>query len=104
MTARHGAGRQGREGNDMLQAYSKKTGEPVNVGDTVTDFRGDSVTLISVDRANGGGRDGKVTVEGSPVSYYASVFGLRVVGECQGHAEGPVMGETFYCDGTCISH
>lgn len=21
--------------------------------------------------------------------------------ECQGHADGPVMGETFYCDGTC---
>lgn len=22
--------------------------------------------------------------------------------ECEGHADGPVMGETFYCDGACI--
>ena len=21
--------------------------------------------------------------------------------DCQGHSDGPVMGETFYCDGTC---
>jgi len=21
--------------------------------------------------------------------------------ECEGHADGPVMGETFYCDGSC---
>lgn len=22
--------------------------------------------------------------------------------ECEGHSDGPVMGETFYCDGSCI--
>ena len=21
--------------------------------------------------------------------------------ECEGHPDGPVMGETFYCDGSC---
>ena len=24
--------------------------------------------------------------------------------ECQGHPDGPVMGETFYCDGSCNKH
>jgi hypothetical protein len=30
---------------------------------------------------------------------YAKV--LRAERECEGHADGPVMGEDFYCDGTC---
>lgn len=26
---------------------------------------------------------------------------IRDLFECEGHADGPVMGETFYCDGSC---
>lgn len=26
---------------------------------------------------------------------------IKLFRTCEGHPDGPVMGETFYCDGTC---
>lgn len=66
----------------MLQAFNEQTGERVNVGDTVIDFRGKAGKLLSIDRAREPGRSGRVTVEGATGSY-DKVFGLvvREVGE-----------------------
>lgn len=61
-----------------LEAYYSETGKTVKVGDTVTSFRGREHVLKSIDRATEPGRSGKVTVEGSPVSYYSEVFDLKV--------------------------
>lgn len=56
-------------------------GTLVNVGDTITDFRGDTAILISIDRANMPGKSGKVTVlyNGNRGTYYSSVFNLIIV-------------------------
>jgi len=62
-----------------LEARNRKTGAIVRVGDKVVNFRGETHTLAKIDRANMPDRDGKVTVEGSPISYYARVFDLEVV-------------------------
>lgn len=65
----------------MLIAFDEKTGERVNIGDLVTDFRGDRGTLVSLDRAREPGRSGKVAVEmlsGRKVWTYDGVWSLRV--------------------------
>jgi hypothetical protein len=67
-----------------MQAYDKRTGEAVAIGATVTDFRGDTATLVRLERVNMDGRDGKVAVRWLPEdttsrSYYASVFDLQVL-------------------------
>jgi hypothetical protein len=72
-----------RKRGDMLRAYRRNQPEEpaVEIGDTVTDFRGDTATLAKLDRANDLGYDGKVTVtwpDGSPGYYYAGVFGLVI--------------------------
>lgn len=64
-------------------AHDEQTGARVNVGDTVVSFRGETATLISLDRPAGNGRSGKVTVEwsdrpGSRGYYYDGVFGITV--------------------------
>lgn len=64
-------------------AHDEATGAEVKVGDTVVSFRGETATLISLDRPAGNGRSGKVTVEwsdapGSRGYYYDGVFGLKV--------------------------
>ncbi len=64
-----------------MKAYDERIGT-VKPGDTVTDFRGVPATLVSIDRANDYGHDGKVTVErdgGYRQQYYAGVFNLRVL-------------------------
>lgn len=71
----------------MLRAIHAKTGKPVEIGDEITDFRGDKAILISLDRVNeqryGGRRSGKVSYRredgrfGSEV--YDSVFDLIVI-------------------------
>lgn len=37
----------------------------------------------------------------NPGLYVATVVNCYGEPECQGHADGPEMGVTFYCDGTC---
>lgn len=59
----------------QLQAY-RNDGEPVNIGDTVTDFRGARGVLESVNRPQSEGRSGKVTVNGR--EYYDRVWDLWV--------------------------
>lgn len=57
------------------------TGDVVTPGDTVTDFRGQTATLLAAERANEQGRDGKVSVRdsrGFSMTYYARVFDLSV--------------------------
>lgn len=68
-----------------LVAYDVKTGEPVPIGSTVINFRGDEATLTSLARVNeqryGGYRSGKVIVknsDGSVWDYYDKVFDLEV--------------------------
>lgn len=71
-----------------LQAFNVETGEAVEIGDTVTDFRGDIATLISVDRARQPGKSGLVSVrwdayrqpghDAGVWDYYDNVFGLEV--------------------------
>lgn len=61
----------------MLKAYDLKTGQEVKVGDQVTDFRGGTATLGSIERENGASHDGKVPVLGDWPKY-ARVYGLRV--------------------------
>ena len=53
-----------------------KDGTPVNAGDTVTDFRGDTGTFQCFSRFGGTGTP-KVVVDG--VEYYARVWNLLVV-------------------------
>ena len=70
----------------LLNAYAEGTTTRVQVGATVTDFRGDTATLERLERANERGRDGKVVVryeddeEGNPQRgyHYAKVWGLEV--------------------------
>ena len=62
-------------------AVDEKTGEIVPVGSEVTDFRGEKATLVSIDRARGPYRSGKITCvypDGHGWSYYDGVFGIRV--------------------------
>ena len=71
-----------------LYAYNEKTGEQVNVGDTVSSFRDELATVVSLSRATIPGKSGKVVVEwhgetpsgarGYEQEYYDGVFGLVV--------------------------
>ncbi len=63
-----------------LIARNVNTGEIVNVGDTITCFRGETWTLVSLDRAAEPGRSGKVTARQGDWShsYYDKVFDLVV--------------------------
>jgi hypothetical protein len=70
-----------------LFAFNANTGEQVNVGDTVTSFRGEKATVTSLSRAVIPGKSGKVVVrwiekESGPTDfereYYDSVFDLVV--------------------------
>jgi hypothetical protein len=67
---------------NRLRAFSLDTGEPVEIGADVTSFRGQPGILVSVDRPNGPGYEGKVTVrvalDQNPQQYYAGVWRLRV--------------------------
>ena len=70
----------------MIRAIHAETGKPVELGDKITDFRGDKATLMSLDRVNemryGGHRSGKVTArwrDGTLRSVYDSVFGIIVI-------------------------
>ena len=84
----------------MLRAIHAKTGKPVEIGDEITDFRGDKAILVSLDRVNeqryGGRRSGKISYRtedgdfGSEI--YDGVFGIIVIetnwensseGDCQ---------------------
>jgi hypothetical protein len=68
----------------VLVAHHETTGEVVNIGDTVTSFRGEKATLVSLNRPKGDGRSGKVSVrwegrEGfGSNEYYDGVFDLVV--------------------------
>lgn len=76
----------------LLIVTDEKSGEVVNDGDTVTDFRGDTARLIKATRARVPGKSGKVLVElpgtsdpyrdGRPIrmEYYDKVFDLHVAG------------------------
>lgn len=63
-----------------LFAYNAITGTPVHVGDTVTDFRGETATVTTLSRATDLGRSGKVVVSqgDSQREYYDKVFDLVV--------------------------
>ena len=70
----------------MIRAIHAKTGKPVEIGDEITDFRGDKAILVSLDRVNemryGGCRSGKVTgrwYDGMLRSVYDGVFGIIVI-------------------------
>lgn len=66
----------------LLNAYNTKTGNLVKLGDEVTDFRGDTATLVTLERANEIGRDGKVVVQYPDADRqdygYARVWDLEV--------------------------
>lgn len=63
-----------------LYAYNEGTGEQVHVGDTVTDFRGETATVATLSRATVLGKSGKVVVTqgDSQREYYDKVFDLVV--------------------------
>lgn len=63
-----------------LVAFDEATGERVQHGDTVTDFRGDVGILVNVDAASVPGKSGKVTVSTATGTQYNydKVWGLRV--------------------------
>lgn len=61
----------------MLTAYDLETGQPVEIGATVTNFRGETGTLTQLTRPNSEGRDGKVIARNGR-EVYARVWGLRV--------------------------
>ncbi len=73
-----------------LYAVNGRTHAPVNIGDTVTNFRGETATLISLSRAQVPGKSGKVVVQwpmpSNPafgathyqMEYYDKVFDLAV--------------------------
>lgn len=69
----------------MLRAIHTKTGEPIEIGDEITDFRGDRAVLLSLDRVNemryGGRRSGKITARwGDHVqSVYDGVCDITVI-------------------------
>lgn len=56
---------------------------PVNVGDTITDFRGDEATLVAWYPPQHPASSGRVEVREAGATgtslYYPSVFGLRIV-------------------------
>ncbi len=59
------------------------TGETVEAGDMVTNFRGDTATFVRADRARVPGKSGMVegrTASGERRWLYDNVFGLRVDG------------------------
>jgi hypothetical protein len=73
----------------VLIAHDETTGAVVNIGDTVTSFRGETAKLYSLNRPKGDGRSGKVSViwddraesvSGIPGNneYYDGVFNLVV--------------------------
>lgn len=70
-----------------LFAFNATSGEPVNIGDTVTSFRGEKATVTSLSRAVIPGKSGKVVVRWIEKSsgptdyeseYYDGVFDLVV--------------------------
>lgn len=67
---------------NRLHAVSIDTGQPVEINDNVVSFRGQRGVLVSIDRHEGPGYEGKVTVRVAidqvPRQYYASVWGLRI--------------------------
>lgn len=80
----------------MLRAFDERTGEPVNIGDTVTSFRGETATLHKLDRARETGRTGKVTVkadDGTLLYHYDNVWSLRVEDVDDDGAQRIVLGD-----------
>ncbi len=70
---------------NRLRAVSIDTGEPVEIGDNVVSFRGERGVLASLDRPEGPGHSGKVTVrvglDAVERQHYDGVWGLRVLPE-----------------------
>jgi hypothetical protein len=70
-------------------AYEEESGNVVEIGDPVTDFRGARGVLRSLTAARVPGKSGKVAVElmsdgdddGATVYHYDKVWGLRVEAE-----------------------
>ncbi len=65
-----------------MKLVSKKTGETINLGDTIEDFRGDKQTIMAFypPGTPGGGLNGKVGVkdeDGHDGTFYASVIGAE---------------------------
>jgi len=67
----------------QLRAVLEATGDPVAVGDEVTNFRGDKGILVSLDRARSTGRSGMVCVDRNGTKFwnYDQVWGLAVLPE-----------------------
>ena len=71
----------------MLRAIHAKTGKPVEIGDEITDFRGDKAILVSLDRVNeqryGGRRSGKISYRRGDGDFgcevYDKVFDIIVI-------------------------
>jgi len=65
-----------------MKAFKEGTDEWVQLGDTVTDFRGDTAVLTCCTRVRGDGRTGKVCVRWDSTDrvseYYDTVFDLEV--------------------------
>lgn len=74
-----------------LVAFSERTGQPVDVGDTVTNFRGETGKLHTLVLARSPGRSGKVGVEidGGTVWHYDAVWGLVIMDETDGEPVHP---------------
>lgn len=60
-----------------MVAIDMRTDAIVEIGDTVTSFRGETATLQAITRAAVPGKSGKVSVGGR--EYYDKVWGLRIV-------------------------
>lgn len=85
-------------------AIDVKTGAIVNVGDTVTSFRGESGTLKMITRAALPGKSGKVIVDTGKrfmPEHYDRVWGLRIVAlqTCGCHVDE----STHPCDGRHVT-
>jgi hypothetical protein len=94
-----------------LQAYDEKTRRPVNIGDTVTDFRGDTAKLWRLERARARGRSGKVGVEftdGSHRWHYDGVWGLIVLeaspcDECDSNVPPAPIVNPYHAEGCSLN-
>jgi hypothetical protein len=67
----------------MMKVVHEYTGDIVNVGDEIVDFRGDVVTFLGVSKKPEGASTGRVHVAGDgwDMHYYPSVFALKILPE-----------------------
>lgn len=64
-----------------MKVVHEYTGDVVNVGDMITDFRGEEVQFLGVSKIPDGQSTGRVHVAGLgwDMHYYPSVFALKII-------------------------